>query len=64
MIYLSVSILDETKRTDYPGQEIARLVQNKWDKNFINDIKIVVGDEWLQVIYLIICHQDQFGLMI
>ena len=46
MIYLSVSILDETKRTDYPGQEIARLVQNKWDKNFINDIKIVVGDEW------------------
>ena len=45
-IYLSVSILDETKRTDYPGQEIARLVQNKWDKNFINDIKIVVGDEW------------------
>ena len=46
MIYLSVSILDETKRTDYPGKEIARLVQNKWDKNFINDIKIVVGDEW------------------
>ncbi len=46
LIYLSVSILDETKRTDYPGKEIARLVQNKWDENFINEIKIVVGDEW------------------
>ena len=21
-------------------------MQNKWDNNFINDIKIVVGDEW------------------
>tara|TARA_X000001036_G_scaffold426899_1_gene454854 strand:+ start:1150 stop:2523 length:1374 start_codon:yes stop_codon:yes gene_type:complete len=46
VIYLGVSVLDETKRTDYPGKEIARLVQNKWDDNFVNDIKIVVGDEW------------------
>ena len=46
VIYLAVSLLDETKRTDYPGKEIARLVQNKWDDNFVNDIKIVVGDEW------------------
>ena len=45
-LYLGVSLSDNTKRTDYPGKEIARLVQNKWDKNFINDIKIVVGDEW------------------
>ena len=45
-IYLGVSILDQTKRTDYPGKEISRLVQNKWDDNFVNDIKIVVGDEW------------------
>ncbi len=44
--YLAVSILDDTKRTDYPGKEIARLVQNKWDKNFVNEIKIVIGDEW------------------
>ena len=44
--YLSVSIFDDTKRTDYPGKEIARLVQNKWNDNFINEIKIVVGDEW------------------
>ncbi len=46
LTYLIVSILDDTKRTDYPGKEISRLVQNKWDDNFENDIKIVVGDEW------------------
>ena len=46
MIYLTVSLIDKTKRTDYPGKEIARLVQNKWDDNFINEIKIVIGDEW------------------
>ena len=45
-LYLSVSLIDETKRTDYPGKEVSRLVQNKWDDNFNNEIKIVVGDEW------------------
>ncbi len=45
-LYLTISLIDETKRTDYPGKEIARLVQNKWDDNFINEIKIVIGDEW------------------
>ena len=45
-IYLGVSFTNENKRTDYPGKEIARLVQNKWDNNFKNDIEIVVGDEW------------------
>ena len=44
--YLGVSLVDQTKRTDYPGKEIARLVQNKWNDNFTNEIKIVVGDEW------------------
>ena len=46
VFYLGVSLADMTKRTDYPGKEIARLVQNKWDENFINEIKIVIGDEW------------------
>ncbi len=46
IVYIVVSLVDETKRTDYPGQEIARLVQNKWDDNFVNKIKIVIGDEW------------------
>ncbi len=45
-IYLGVSLSNDKKRTDYPGKEIARLVQNKWDKNFINEIGIVIGDEW------------------
>ena len=44
--YLGISLYDEKKRTDFPGKEIARLVQNKWNDNFTNDIKIVVGDEW------------------
>ena len=46
LIYLGVSFADNSKRTDYPGKEISRLVQNKWDDNFTNEIKIVVGDEW------------------
>ncbi len=46
IVYIVVSLVDETKRTDYPGREISRLVQNKWDDNFNNKIKIVVGDEW------------------
>tara|TARA_B100000963_G_scaffold338107_1_gene334689 strand:+ start:1119 stop:2492 length:1374 start_codon:yes stop_codon:yes gene_type:complete len=46
LAYLSLSLIDDTKRTDYPGKEIARLVQNKWDDNFSNEIKIVIGDEW------------------
>ena len=44
--YFVISKLDETKRTDYPGKEISRLVQNKWNNNFSNEIKVVIGDEW------------------
>ena len=46
IIYSYVSISKTDKRTDYPGKEIARLVENRWDKNFSNEIGIVVGDEW------------------
>ena len=45
-LYLYISISKNNKRTDYPGNEIAYLVQNKWDKNFTNEIGVVVGDEW------------------
>jgi len=45
--YLYISISKDDKRTDYPGKEIASLVQNRWDKNFTNNISIVVGDEWV-----------------
>ena len=44
--YMSVSKLNENKRTDFPGEEIAYLVQSKWDRNFSNEIETVVGDEW------------------
>ena len=45
--YLYVSFSKDNKRTDFPGREIADLVQTRWNKNFINEITIVVGDEWL-----------------
>jgi 4-amino-4-deoxy-L-arabinose transferase-like glycosyltransferase len=45
--YLYISISQTNKRTDYPGAEIAYLVQSRWDKNFSNEISIVVGNEWL-----------------
>jgi len=45
--YLYVSLSKDNKRTDFPGKEIARLVQARWNKNFTNKISIVVGDEWL-----------------
>ena len=44
--YLYVSLSNENKRTDYPGSYISYLVQDKWNKNFSNEIRIVVGDEW------------------
>ena len=46
VVYLYVSISKDNKRTDYPGRKIAQLVQTRWDKNFKNDIQIIVGDEW------------------
>ena len=44
--YLYVSISQTDKRTDYPGKEIAQKVQDKWDNNFTNNIRSVIGDEW------------------
>ncbi|WP_415320541.1 glycosyltransferase family 39 protein [Candidatus Pelagibacter sp. Uisw_092] len=44
--YAYISITQTDKRTDYPGKEIAKKVQNEWDKNFIEGIKFAIGDEW------------------
>jgi len=44
--YLYISFSQTDKRTDYPGIEIASLVQEKWNNNFTNSIKSVIGDEW------------------
>ena len=46
-LILEESFSKDTKRTDFPGKEIAYLVQTRWDKNFTNKIDVVVGDEWL-----------------
>ncbi len=45
-IYGYVSLSKDNKRTDYPGKEIGELVERRWSKNFMNEIKYVVGDEW------------------
>jgi hypothetical protein len=45
-LYAYISITKIDKRTDYPGKEIADLIQIKWNKNFSNDISVVVGNEW------------------
>jgi 4-amino-4-deoxy-L-arabinose transferase-like glycosyltransferase len=46
-IYSYIALSNDNKRTSYPGKEIAGLVQSRWNKNFTNNISIVVGDEWL-----------------
>ena len=45
-IYLYISLSQTDKRTDYPGKEIAYLVQKKWNQNFNNEIALIIGDEW------------------
>ncbi len=44
--YTYIPITQTDKRTDFQGKEVARLVQSRWDKNFSNEIAIIVGDEW------------------
>ena len=42
--YLSISQTD--KRTDYPGKNISKKVQDKWDEEFNKPINVVLGNEW------------------
>ena len=42
--YISITQID--KRTDYPGKEIAKTVQDRWENNFKNEIGLVGGDVW------------------
>ena len=41
-----ISITQDDKRTDYPGEKISQIVQEKWENNFSNKIGIVGGNEW------------------
>jgi len=45
-IYAYVSITQTDKRTDYPGKEIAKKVQETWDNNMSGEIELVFGNEW------------------
>jgi hypothetical protein len=46
LLYSYISVTKTNKRTDYEGKEIAELVERRWNKNFYNEIRYVVGDEW------------------
>jgi hypothetical protein len=45
-IYFYHSVSKKGQRTDYPGKEIAQLIQTKWDNTFSNEIEIVFGNVW------------------
>tara|TARA_B100001123_G_scaffold443853_1_gene591101 strand:- start:764 stop:2152 length:1389 start_codon:yes stop_codon:yes gene_type:complete len=45
--YYLISLEQKNERTDYPGKQIAKTVQNEWDKNFSNKIDVVVGYGWI-----------------
>ena len=44
--YAYISITKTDKRTDYPGKEISIKVQNEWNKDHIENINVVLGNEW------------------
>ena len=44
--YAYISIIKIDKKTDYPGKKIANKVQAEWNKNFSEEIKFIIGDEW------------------
>ena len=46
ILYSYVSITKNDKRTDYPGNQIAKKVQMSWDQDFNEPIQFVIGDEW------------------
>ncbi len=46
LAYFYISVTETNKRTDYPGKKIAKGVEKIWEKNFINKIVLVGGDEW------------------
>ena len=45
--YFLVSFNKSNERTDYPGDKISQIVQTQWEKNFSNDIELVVGYGWI-----------------
>ena len=46
IFYSLNSIINKDQRIDYPAKEITYQVQNKWSRNFNNNINYVVGQAW------------------
>ena len=44
--YFLNSTIKKNQRIDYPAKEIAKNVQKNWNKNFKNEINVVVGQAW------------------
>ena len=44
--YFLNSTTKKNQRIDYPAKEIAKDVQKNWNKNFKNEINVVVGQAW------------------
>ena len=44
--YFLNSTIKKDQRMDYPAREIAKEVEKNWNKNFKNDINVVVGQAW------------------
>jgi len=47
ILYFLVSHIETEKRTDYPGKLISEKIQKEWNKNFSNNIEVVVGEGWI-----------------
>ena len=47
VLYFFISYIETDKRTDYPGKLISKKIQKEWNKNFSNNIEIVVGEGWV-----------------
>jgi hypothetical protein len=45
-IYLTISISQTDKRTDYYGKQIAEKTQYVWDQYHNEKINVVLGNEW------------------
>ena len=45
-VYGYISVTETDKRTNYPGKEKAKIVQQWWDNKYDSKIIMVIGNEW------------------
>ena len=46
VLYSTISLSNDNKRTDYPGKLIAMKIERQWNKDHDEPINVVLGDEW------------------